>query len=222
MPSSPEAHRWEPADLKSTPPPASSRVRPHRLFEVQRPKGVPDELVAPARAAAESAGYAAGWAKGVEAARAVVDAEQQAARRATEARAAQLVQALVAVESAAQRLEQRATPALEEIEQVVLTAAFDIAEAIVGARLRDDDHRGLDALRRALALAPGGERVRVFLHPADIESVRGADVPPGVELVPDPAQVPGDAIARCGATEVDARIGSAVARVRDQLAGAAE
>jgi flagellar assembly protein FliH len=217
MPSSPEAHRWEPADLQNSPPPAGSRVRPHRLFEVHRPRGVPEELIAPARAAAESAGYAAGWAKGVEAARAVVDAEQQAARRATEARADQLMQALVAAESAARRLEQRSVPALAEIEDVLITAAFDLAEAIVGARLRDDQKRGLDALRRVLALAPGGEPVRVHLHPADLDVVRGADVPPGVELVPDPAQTPGDAVARCGATEIDGRIRTAVARVREQL-----
>jgi flagellar assembly protein FliH len=222
MPSSPdpqpEPHVWQPVDLDSAPP-ASVRTRPHRLFEVTRPAGVPDELLAPARAAAEAAGYAAGWAKGVEAARAVVDAEQQAARRATEARGAQLVQALGAVEAAARGLERRVAPTLAEVEDVVLSAAFDLAEALVGARLRDDETRGLDALRRVLALAPANEEVRVHLHPADLQVVRAADVPAGVVLVADPAQTPGDAVAYSGASEIDGRITTAVARARRQLGG---
>ncbi len=216
MPSSPEPHAWQPADLAAAPP-RSLRTRPHRLFEVTRPAETPDEVLAPARAAAEASGYAAGWAKGIQAARAVVHAEHEAARRTTEARAAELVQAMSAVESAARRLEQRSAPAIEDVEGLVLTLAFDLAEAIVGARLRDDEQRGLDALRRVLAAAPNGESVRLHLHPADVQALRTADLPPGVELVADATQAPGDAVAQCGATEVDARISTAMERVRQQL-----
>ena len=216
MPSSPEAHAWQPADLSAAPP-RSMRTRPHRLFEVTRPAEMPDEVLAPARAAAEAAGYAAGWAKGVQAARAVVDAEHEAARRTTEARAAELLQALSAVQAAARRLEQRALPTVEEIERLLLDAAFDLAEAIVGARVRDHENRGRDAVQRVLAVATTGERIRIRLHPADLQIVRTADLPDDVELVPDPTQAPGDAVAQCGATEIDARIGAAVERVREQL-----
>lgn len=219
MPSSPEPYAWQPADL-STAPPRSLTARSHRLFEVSRPAQLPDEVLAPARAAAEAAGYAAGWAKGVQAARAVVDAEQETARRATEARAAELVQALAAVQSAAHHLELRSAPTLEQAEQLLLDAAFDLAEAIVGARLRDDATRGVDALNRVLGLAAPREPVRVHLHPADLRIVRTADVPENVELVPDPTQAPGDAVAHCGATEIDARIGTAVDRVRAHLRAA--
>src|SRR5689334_7973823 len=128
MPSSPEPHPWQPTEFTAAPP-RSMRTRPHRLFEVTRPAEMPDEMLAPARAAAEASGYAAGWAKGVQAARAVVDAEHEAARRTTEARAAELVQALVAVESAARQLEQRSAPAVGDLQDVLLRAAFDIAEA---------------------------------------------------------------------------------------------
>jgi flagellar assembly protein FliH len=223
MPSSPEPsaaqpRAWVPVDLDVAPPSASS-TRPHRLFELARPASVPDELLAPARAAAEAAGYAAGWAKGVEAARAVVDAEQQAARKATELRGAQLMQALIALEAAGRDLEQRVVPTLADVEDTLLGAAFDLAEALVGARLRDDQTRGMDALRRVLDLTPTGEPVRVHLHPADLQVVRAADVPPGVELIPDPAQAPGDAVAYSGASEIDGRIGAAVERARKQLSG---
>ena len=217
MPSSPEPHPWQPTELTAAAPPRSMRTRPHRLFEVTRPAEMPDEVMAPARAAAEAAGYAAGWAKGVQAARAVVNAEHEAARRTTETRAAELLQALAAVEAAARRLEQRSVPAVTELEHVLLGAAFDLAEAIVGARLRDDEHRGLDVLRRVLAVAGTGEPVRIRLHPADLQVLRSTDLPPGVELVPDPTQAPGDAVANCGATEIDARISAAVERVREQL-----
>jgi len=216
MPSSPEPLPWLLAELSSAPP-RSLRTRPHRLFEVTRPAEMPDEVLAPARAAAEAAGYAAGWGKGVQAARAVVDAEHEAARRTTESRAAELLQALAAVQSASNGLERRALPVVDELEQLLLGAAFDLAEAIVGARLRDDEHRGFDALHRVLALATVGEPVRVRLHPADLQIVRTADVPEGVELVADPAQAPGDAVATCGASEIDARITTAVERVREQL-----
>ena len=216
MPSSPEARVWQPTEL-ATAPPQTRHTRPHRLFEVTRPAGPADEVLAPARAAAEAAGYAAGWAKGVQAGRAVVDAEHEGARRTTEARAAELVQALAAVQNAAQGLEHRAAPTVEDVEQLLLTTAFDLAEAIVGARLRDDADRGLDALHRVLAQAPAGGPVRVHLHPSDLQIVRTADLPEGVELVADPMQRPGDAVAHCGATEIDGRIGSALERVRARL-----
>jgi flagellar assembly protein FliH len=216
MPSLPEPQVWQPTDLAAAPLPVS-RSRPHRLFEVTRPAETPDEVLAPARAAAEARGYAAGWAKGLQASRAVAHAEHEAALRTTETRAAALLQALTAVGSAAHRLEDRTAPALEQVEGLVLTLAFDLAEAIVGARLRDDEKRGIDALNRALAAAPNGEPVRLHLHPADVQALRSADLPPGVELVADPTQTPGDAVANCGATEIDARITTAVERVRQQL-----
>jgi flagellar assembly protein FliH len=153
----------------------------------------------------------------VAAARAVVNAEHEAARRATEARAGELLQALAAVQSAAHGLERRTAPVLEDVEELVLHLAFELAEAIVSARLRDDEQRGVDALRRVLAAAPDGEAVQVRLHPADLQALRTADVPPGVELVADPTQQPGDAVARCGAAEIDARISAAVERAREHL-----
>ena len=38
-----------------------------------------------------------------------------------------------------------------------------------------------------------------------------------VTLIADPSLQPGDAIARCGATEIDARIVAGIARVREVL-----
>src|SRR3954468_24224346 len=116
MLSSPEPHAWQPTEF-STAPPRSLRTRPHRLFEVTRPAETPDEVLAPARAAAEASGYAAGWAKGIQAARAAppaVPPNHKPPRATTEARAAELVQAMSAVESAARRLEQRSAPAIED------------------------------------------------------------------------------------------------------------
>jgi flagellar assembly protein FliH len=231
MPSSPDTTiaAWQPAELSEArhdvAPGASAPVpaRPAPLFEVDAPGGVPRAVLDPARRAAESAGYAAGWAAGIAAARAVTDAESRVHRQrlAEQTAAARMrsEQAVGALEDAARALRQRSAPVLAELQELIASAAFAIAEAVVGASLADDECRGRAAVARALALVPDSDDVEVALHPVDLEALReaGAEVSPGVRLVPDADLQPGDAIARCAVTTIDARIAPALDRVRAVL-----
>lgn len=230
MPSSPEAAvAWEPAELAgptrvaTVAPPVPSRPRHAPLFEVTAGAAIPSAVLDPARRAAESAGYAAGWAAGIAAARSVSDAEARATRTRAEQAAqtarGRLEQGVAALDAAARQLTERSAPNLAELQELIASSAFAIAEAVVGVALRDDDVRGRAAVSRALALVPDGHDVEVALHPADLATVTASEagLPANVRLVADPALAPGDAVATCPATTVDARIGAALERVREAL-----
>lgn len=207
------------ADVPDTPP----------VFEISRSAGIPEDLIAEARRSAQAAGYAAGWASGIQAARVVADAEAQAARaeneRLAQERRARVEQALTVLDRAAAALEARAVPAAEQFEDLVVTSALAIAEELVGHVLRDDATRSQAALTRALSLAPVDEPVRVRVSPADHAALLGDDgtlpaelgITRSVEVVADAALAPGDGVATCGATEIDARLSTGLARVREAL-----
>jgi flagellar assembly protein FliH len=191
---------------------------------VPAPGGLSDA----ARAAAHATGYADGWAKGQRAARlaarAAADRAAAAERAAEQARTAALERAVAAVGRAAAALAAREAQALAEVQDVVLAAAVDVAEAILGHELSHAPDGPLAAVRRALSATPDGGPVTVRLHPDDHAALVGADGSAyavegrTVSLVPDPALDPGDAVATSGASTVDATLAAAVARVREVLA----
>jgi flagellar assembly protein FliH len=251
MPSSPEpnpagstasvTHLWEPAELGPSGAPESSARRrlslpdvsgpddpitPVVLFEVGTGSTVHSEAFAGARAAAEAAGYAAGWAAGVQAARKASDDELTAIRNAAQAemdaRMTQVNSILARVREAASAFERRAVPATEEIENLVVSTAFSVAESIVGASLRDDETRGITALARALALSPVGAPAIIALNPQDhaLLGDKAAELAMGhdVQIIADPSLKPGDATVSSGATTIDARISAGLARVQEVLA----
>src|SRR4051794_26723436 len=188
---------------------------------------LPTELYERLRAEAQSAGYASGWAQGrreaelaAGAARDQADAE---ARQAAAAQAARAQQALIAVAGAAAQLEQRMVPTTAELEELIMTTAFAIAESVIGRELASATEPGRDAVARALALTPTDRPVTVRLHPTDYATVT-EEQPARVEmngrevnLVADHSLHPGDAVAECDATTVDARIQPALNRVREVL-----
>jgi flagellar assembly protein FliH len=187
---------------------------------------VPPELVEQTLAAARAAGYAEGWAQGQREAKAAAEVAAAQARAATaefeQARAEALDRALTAVLAAADRLSQQAVPVAAELTDQVLHGAVELAETLVGRALADSTEPGLDALRRALAMAPDTGTLTVRLHPDDLASLGAPDGEYTVGgrtvlLVPDPALSPGDAIADQGTTTIDARLAEAVARVRAEL-----
>lgn len=211
-------------------PAAFERAAEHRprpaVFEVSPVSGIPDELLAPARRAAQSAGYAAGWASGVRAARAITDAEAHRAatdrEHAASVQAHAVARAVTALDFAAVALERQAVPAAEQLEELIISSALAIAEALVGQVLRNDAVRSQAALSRALALAPVGEDVTVALSPADY-AVLAADTLASkgssrtIAFCEDATLAPGDAVASCGATRIDARLAAGLDRVREVL-----
>lgn len=185
---------------------------------------IPPELLAEARAEAEAVGYAAGWAQGRREARA--GAEAEAERVAAEAAAVaemhrhRIDRALRAIAAAADSLEHRVVPTAHDIEDQLVATAFELAEAVLGRELRTATEPGREALARALALAPSSSPVTVRLNPADRLTIGETElVMDGrtVSLVDDPSLQPGDALAVCDATTIDARLGPALDRVREAL-----
>ncbi|UWP81513.1 flagellar assembly protein FliH [Dactylosporangium fulvum] len=185
---------------------------------------LPPDLVARMRAEAEAVGYAAGWAQGRREAQASAAAEAE--RMATEAAEVaemhrrRVDRALKALGAAAEALEHRAVPAAHDIEAQIVESAFALAEAVLGRELRTAAEPGREALTRALALAPAASPVTVRLNPADRLTIGRTElVMDGrtVTLVEDPALQPGDAVAVCEATTIDARLGPALERVREVL-----
>ncbi|MEV7622135.1 FliH/SctL family protein [Actinoplanes sp. NPDC089786] len=181
-----------------------------------------------AKQQARTAGYAEGWAQGQRAAALEAEAAAERARALENAheqrRAAALSQAVNALGRAVTGLETQLMPTLHELQEAVLAHAFELAEAIVGRTLDDPEHRGADALRRAMAAAPDQGEIVVNLHPDDYRNLVGGSgqadhnyAGRAVHLRPDPALRPGDAIAETGSTTVDASIAAAVHRAREAL-----
>jgi len=179
-----------------------------------------------ARASAVAAGYAEGWAQGVREAKAAAEVAEARARATEDQhardRAAALEQAVGAVLAAADQLAQKAVPVLADLEDIVVRGAVQLAEALLGRALAESTEPGLDALRRAMALAPDGGTPTVRLHPADLATLSAPDGEYAIGgrtviLRADPALSPGDAIAEQGATTVDARLSTALDRVRAEL-----
>ena len=187
-----------------------------------------EELEA-ARRSAHAVGYAAGWAEGHRAATAQVRAESESVvqeatanlRRESDA----LARALAALDRAAGELERRALPVLESASAELAAAAVLLAEALLGRELQLREDGSLDAVRRALALAPHGRPLVVRLHPDEYAIVRVAleTAPPAeaagrpLELVADPSVERGGCVVDCDATRIDAQLGPALARVREVL-----
>lgn len=170
--------------------------------------------------AAEAAGRAAGYVTGRRAAEAEL-AELRAAAEAELAEqrmrgAVRLESALALLGAAADGFVSHALPRLGAIDDALLAAAVEIAEAILQHELRDETAAAVAAARRALDVTDPAQLRRVRMNPADLEILRELGELP-VEGVADPSLARGDAIAELAHGSVDARLGSAVARVRAAL-----
>jgi flagellar biosynthesis/type III secretory pathway protein FliH len=224
------AASWQPddldvaaaADLREPAPASHANALP--LFEISTSAGIPDAVLEPARLAAESAGYVAGWNSGSMAAHELAAADVVRHRQRNEqelARArAEADRAIAALQTAARQYDTRALPAIAEVADLVVDTAFRIAESLVGGVLADDEVRGRAAVARALAPLPTDQAAVVTVSAADHAVLTRLGVPSAshVTLAVDPALAPGDSYATAGATAVDARLSAGLDRVRALLA----
>jgi flagellar assembly protein FliH len=207
----------------------ASQVQTARFdVDLRRREPLPPGLLAEMRAEAEAAGYAAGWAQGrgeaQAAAVAQADRDAQAVEDVMAATTVQIDRTIAAFATAAEALERRAIPTVHDIEDAIIDTALKIAEAVLGRETSTASEPGRDALARVLALAPEQRPVTVRLNPADRITIGLSNgitelVVDGrlITLVDDPTLRPGDAVAVSDATTVDARLGTALERVREVL-----
>ena len=164
-------------------------------------------------------GHAAGYASGLALAnlelderRAAVEAEFAAARAREDAAVQQRLRVL---DSAVRALEARTAPVLAEARGSILDTAFSIAEMIVGHALEDQAASARAAVARALQGTEGDDVRAVHLHPADLALLtREERTRPEVVLVADSSLGRGDAVTQLADGTIDARLSTALDRVR--------
>lgn len=176
------------------------------------------------RLAAQAQGYAAGWAQGQQAAmaateqlREVLVADHEHHERVARSSVDHL---LAALRSATQQVLERTTPAVDDLTELIVSSAVELARAVLGAELRAVDDVALTALRRALSPLPTDGTVTVRLSPQDHEQLRellGHDEQVAfgshqLQLHRDSTLRPGDAVAEQAGSVVDARIEAGLAR----------
>jgi flagellar assembly protein FliH len=184
---------------------------------------LPEDVLERLRSEAQAAGYAAGWAEGRQAAEQIArDARDAFAAEAAEITAAQEEAArrvLGALADAVDRFEQRAIPAVENLQRELVEAAFVLARLIVGRELATATEPGRDAIARALAFAPSGRSAVARLSPVDAATLPSTATVEGrdIVVVADPALAPGDAIVECEASTIESRLSAAIERAREAL-----
>lgn len=203
--------------------PANSAARPAVFPVVATP--TQSQAHADAKTRGYTQGHAAGYAAGLQlagheatAARARHDAELAARVSALEARHAAEV---ASVRLAGAALVERTVPVLADSEQALFSCALELAEALLGHELRDGETSARAALARAYGTGEVEVPVAIRMNPADLAvlgRVTGI-LPETLTLVGDPALNRGDAVAEYPYGFVDARLDTAVARVRAALAG---
>jgi len=192
--------------------------------------GVPAELLDEAQRQARAVGYAQGWTQGLReaAANQAVLAEQAELERAaaTEIQAAQVATAVRAVLAAADQVRRTVVEVTDELSDRMLAAAIELAAVLLGQQLADPETAASAALHRVLAQLPDDQPVTVRLSRQDYDTLTG---PGGAELAAavhgyspgrinlecDPTLAPGDAVARAAATSIDARLTTALDRLRE-------
>lgn len=175
----------------------------------------------------QARGHAAGYTEGLRAAAVAVDARVAAleAEHAELMRAAaqQRDRTLEVLHAAVRALETRTVPVLHDVEDTLLGAAIDLAEAIIGHALADEAAAVRSALGRTVGVASAGSAPlghTVRLNPHDLAVLDPSTVAAaGVTLVADASLSRGDAVSEFPDGYLDARIGSALQRARAVLAG---
>lgn len=177
-----------------------------------------EAIVAEAEEQARAAGWEYGRREGHEAARREaaqqLEADQQRHKQ-------EWARALNGLRVSAADLDARQAPVLAEVESEVARMAVEIAEVLLGRHLELGGWQALDAVRRALALAPRQCAVVVRLHPTSAQGLTdlSAEMLGGsVTVVPDSSIEIGGCVVEAGSRTIDAQLGPALQRLREVLA----
>ncbi|AMB58757.1 FliH/SctL family protein [Microterricola viridarii] len=167
-------------------------------------------------------GHAAGYAEGLrqaDAAARVRLAELEAAQAVIAAEAlARLDAARAVLDTAIAAVQRTALPLLEQSDDTLVSAALELAEAVIGLELRDEQRGASAALQRvlgALAAETTHPELIVRLQQDDLALLRETgQLPEGLTVQADPTLFRGDSVAVFADGLVDARIDSALRRAK--------
>lgn len=221
------------------------RIAPARLDTVLRGNALLDDLEADARVVdprlarvveaaaararedARAEGFALGYREGRAALEHEMQREIEQIRLDTEELLAQRLEnlrvAAIALAAAAADLEQRVVPSYADAGDDLGPAVMALVEALLGRELVSDRPAVLDAIRRAVSLAPSGAPLVLHLHPDDAATLTSGeiDLPAtlqrAVEIVPDVDVERGGAVCDSGARRIDAQLSTALDRLREAL-----
>ncbi len=176
------------------------------------------DAVLRSRASGHAAGYAAGLAE-AEVEVAARDARREA--ELTEAIAAgeeRISRAVAVLTAAADALDRRTVPVLEEAQDAIAVTAIELAEAIVGTELSTRENSAASALHRALSTVDTALVVQVRLNPSDLAALDPAALADaGVTFSADSGLSPGDAVTEFADGYLDARVSAALDRARNAI-----
>lgn len=169
-----------------------------------------------------AAGHAAGYAAGLRAAAADIAAqaaEQEAAvAAAIAAGEARVDEAVAVLTAAAQALSRRTVPVVAEAQDAIAVTAIELAEAVIGRELSNEQTSASSALHRALAEVDSALVLVVRLNPTDLASLDEQTVlATGVTFTADATLARGDAVTEFADGYLDARVSSALERARAAL-----
>ena len=206
-------------------------THPDAKFELSG--SLPPQLIESARGDARAVGYAQGWSQGLREAATSQAAEIEQARteRALSLRAQsnEVATAVQAILRASDRLDRTVVELTDELSDTMLNAAVELAAALLGQELADPIASARSVLNRVLGRAPDNQPITIWLSPSDHAVLTGPDAPALLTVLDagvaarlsfecDPSLATGDATARSAATTIEARLSSAVARLREYSA----
>ena len=179
-------------------------------------------MVEDARAAAQSRGYAVGWAQGRREAadETALTARSHEQRLAEDRRrwAAQQQAALDALQRAAEGLARATEEAQATVRAQAIDLARELTETMVGHELRSAPDNAADVVARVLAAGPNDRPFVVRLHPDVADSATVSQLSQaGVRVVSEPGMALSDAIVEVDGQVLDLRLRSALDRVREVL-----
>jgi flagellar assembly protein FliH len=179
-------------------------------------------LAQQSREAGRAQGFAAGWVDGRRGSQAGIAASHQAQLKAFDEQTRRTVagqqSASSALAMAVRKVEGAVQHLNEDLAEQAVELALQIAEAVLGRELATIDDPAADAMRRALTEVPVDVSVTVRLHPADRAGLDASVLGDRVAtFVSDASLSRGDAVVEMETGLVDARVGPALARVREVL-----
>lgn len=168
---------------------------------------------AQAMEAAHASAFKKGYEEGLDAARQDIETATEEANRAVK-------RSLAALSMAIDSFDQRQTVSLGDIEDSIIAFALEISRSVLQREISLLDDPGLEAVKRALKLAPGRDDVIARLNPKDAATLSIENLATNgriVQIVADPLIEIGGCVAEVNDCTIDSQISSVLQRIAEVL-----